>query len=172
MKTPKFTEIAQDEYDEDTDNTIHIKKFYPRAKQLKNLIKYFWVFECSKINLYHKLLPVINIDILGLIWFIFYESHSCVSLLMIPWSLFHNEYIGMAKYFILMGDVIGSRRLYARKLQRQLKNLLSACNQHLKAGILSPYTTTLGDEFQGIAMSLRATAESIFFLEETVWTHL
>jgi len=73
----------------------------------------------------------------------------------------------MAKYFILMGDVIGSRRYYARELQQQLKNLLSACNQHLKAGILSPYTTTLGDEFQGIAVSLSATAECIFFLEET-----
>ena len=48
---------------EDTEDTIHTKKFYPRAKQLKNLIKYFWVFECREINLCHKILPVNNIDI-------------------------------------------------------------------------------------------------------------
>jgi len=73
----------------------------------------------------------------------------------------------MADYFILMGDVIGSRRLQAAKLRQQLKSLLSACNRDLKRRILSPYTTTLGDEFQGIAKSLRATAECIFYLEDT-----
>ena len=73
----------------------------------------------------------------------------------------------MAKYFIMMGDVIGSRGFDATKLQRQLKGLLSACNGDLKTEILSPYTTTLGDEFQGIARSLHAAAECIFYLEET-----
>lgn len=72
-ETPKLTDIAHDEYHdvasdnisgEDIENTIYIKKFYPRAKHLKNLIKYFWVFECPKINLCHKLLPVNNIDII------------------------------------------------------------------------------------------------------------
>ncbi len=72
----------------------------------------------------------------------------------------------MAKYFILMGDVIGSRRLHATKLRRQFKNLLSACNRHLKAEVLSPYTTTLGDEFQGVPRSLRSAAESMFCIEE------
>jgi len=73
----------------------------------------------------------------------------------------------MAKYFILMGDVIGSRGFDATKLQQQLKSLLSACNGDLKTEILSPYTTTLGDEFQGIARSLQAAAQCIFYLEET-----
>lgn len=73
----------------------------------------------------------------------------------------------MAKYFIVMGDVIGSRRLDAPKLRHQLKSLLRACNKELNAAILSPYTTTLGDEFQGIAGSLRGAAECIFYLEET-----
>jgi hypothetical protein len=72
----------------------------------------------------------------------------------------------MADYFIAMGDVIGSRRLDAAKLRQQLMTLLSACNRDLKAEILSPYTTTLGDEFQGIGKSLRAVAECIFYLEE------
>lgn len=73
----------------------------------------------------------------------------------------------MAEHFILMGDVIGSRKLPAVKLHEQMKALLSACNKDLKAAILSPYTTTLGDEFQGIATSLRATLESVFYFEDT-----
>jgi hypothetical protein len=73
----------------------------------------------------------------------------------------------MADYFIVMGDVIGSRKREATKLRQQLKNLLSACNGDLKTEILSPYTTTLGDEFQGITGSLHAVAESIFYLDET-----
>jgi len=71
----------------------------------------------------------------------------------------------MAKHYILMGDVIGSTRLDAKKLRRQLESLLSKCNQDLKNKIRSPYTTTLGDEFQGIAKSLRSVAESIFHIE-------
>jgi hypothetical protein len=73
----------------------------------------------------------------------------------------------MADYFIVMGDVIGSRKRDATRLRQQLKTLLAACNGDLKTAILSPYTTTLGDEFQGIARSLKAVAECIFYLEET-----
>ena len=69
-------------------------------------------------------------------------------------------------YFILMGDVIESRKLNATRLRQQLKTLLSACNRDLKPEIISPYTTTLGDEFQGIAGSLHAVAETIFCLGE------
>jgi hypothetical protein len=73
----------------------------------------------------------------------------------------------MAEHFILMGDVIGSRKLPAVKLHERMKALLSSCNKDLKAAILSPYTTTLGDEFQGIAASLRAALASAFYLEDT-----
>jgi hypothetical protein len=72
----------------------------------------------------------------------------------------------MANYFILMGDVIESRKLDATRLRQQLTTLLSACNRDLHTQILSPYTTTLGDEFQGIAGSLHAVAETIFCLDE------
>ena len=65
-----------------------------------------------------------------------------------------------------MGDVIESRKLNATRLRQQLKTLLSACNRDLKPEIISPYTTTLGDEFQGIAGSLHAVAETIFCLDE------
>jgi hypothetical protein len=73
----------------------------------------------------------------------------------------------MAEHFILMGDVVGSRKLPAVKLHERMKALLSACNEDLKAVILSPYTTTLGDEFQGIAASLHAALASAFCLEDT-----
>jgi len=72
----------------------------------------------------------------------------------------------MANYFIVMGDVIKSRKLDAARLRGQLKTLLAACNRDLKPEILSPYTTTLGDEFQGVASSLRGVAECIFYMEE------
>jgi hypothetical protein len=72
----------------------------------------------------------------------------------------------MPKYYILMGDVIKSRERDVKKLRMQLKGLLSACNRHLEADVLSPYTTTLGDEFQGVASNLRGLLEAVFYLEE------
>lgn len=45
--------------------SIDIIKFYPAFRQLKNLIKYFWVFDSSHpIALNHKILPTNNIDII------------------------------------------------------------------------------------------------------------
>lgn len=76
------------------------------------------------------------------------------------------QVVAMAKYFIMMGDVIESRKREARRLRGQLTALLTACNRDLKSAILSPYTTTLGDEFQGIAKSLRGAIENIFYFEE------
>jgi hypothetical protein len=72
----------------------------------------------------------------------------------------------MSKHYILMGDVTGSRKLEAVDLHNKLQTLLSACNVRLADSILSPYTTTLGDEFQGIATSLPATLDAIFYLED------
>jgi hypothetical protein len=72
----------------------------------------------------------------------------------------------MPNYFILMGDVIESRKRNATSLRQQLESLLATCNRDLKPNIVSPYTTTLGDEFQGIAGSLHAVAETIFCLDE------
>lgn len=44
---------------------IHIKRYYPKAKPLKHLIKYFWVLDSDRpLTLNHKILPVTNIDIL------------------------------------------------------------------------------------------------------------
>ena len=71
----------------------------------------------------------------------------------------------MTGYFILMGDVVGSGKLNSQNLHRELRTILSDCNHDLKSEILSPYTTTLGDEFQGIANSLCSIVRSIFRLE-------
>lgn len=74
----------------------------------------------------------------------------------------------MAKRHILMGDVIGSSKLEARQLRKEFMGLVSLCNQKLAHDIISPYTVTLGDEFQGIAKSLHAVIEAIFYMEETI----
>ena len=46
--------------------------------------------------------------------------------------------------------------------------IISLCNKKLENDIISPYTVTLGDEFQGIATSLHAAIKAIFFMQETV----
>jgi hypothetical protein len=72
----------------------------------------------------------------------------------------------MALQYILMGDVVKSSDYEPRELRREFMGIIAACNKDLKPGIISPYTVTLGDEFQGIAASLRDAVKAIFFLEE------
>lgn len=73
----------------------------------------------------------------------------------------------MARRYILMGDIIQSREYQARELRRDFLDLIASCNESLADRVLSPYTVTLGDEFQGVASSLHALTEAIFYLEET-----
>lgn len=72
----------------------------------------------------------------------------------------------MAGRFILMGDIVGSSTYKASKLRREFMQIVSSCNKTLEGEILSPYTVTLGDEFQGVARSLRGLFDSVFYLEE------
>lgn len=76
----------------------------------------------------------------------------------------------MADYHIVMADVIGSRSYDGMKLSAELGRLVAQCNGLFKEEILSPYTVTLGDEFQGVAASLRTAVESIIYLEEELLT--
>lgn len=69
-------------------------------------------------------------------------------------------------YYILMGDVIGSSNYNAGELGKNLKKLVGETNKDLKKKTLSPYTVTLGDEFQGVTASLRSGIETLFYLEE------
>ena len=74
----------------------------------------------------------------------------------------------MAHYYILMGDIIASRKYKGLQLTQIFESLVSSCNSDLASGILSPYTITLGDEFQGVAKSLKSGIQSIFYFEETI----
>ncbi len=54
------------------------------------------------------------------------------------------------RYLVVIGDVVGSRALKARAtFQRKLETLLAAVSSGQTA-LASPYTLTLGDEFQAV----------------------
>lgn len=65
-----------------------------------------------------------------------------------------------------MGDVVSSSKYESKSVQKQLKTLTERCNDVLESRLLSPYTITLGDEFQGIPNSLEASIQTLFFYEE------
>ncbi len=69
-------------------------------------------------------------------------------------------------YYILMGDVIRSRDYELDKLAEDLKDLVQSANRELRSKTLSPYTITLGDEFQGVTQSLESGIETLFYFEE------
>jgi hypothetical protein len=69
-------------------------------------------------------------------------------------------------YYILMGDVIRSRDYDLEKLAKDLKELVHSANRDLRNKTLSPYTITLGDEFQGVTQSLESGIETLFYFEE------
>ncbi|WP_018126631.1 SatD family protein [Balneola vulgaris] len=69
-------------------------------------------------------------------------------------------------YPILMGDVVSSATYDAQSLSKQLKALVHAVNEDHSADIQSPFTITLGDEFQGVTQSLEATIAILFSFEE------
>lgn len=68
------------------------------------------------------------------------------------------------KYLVLIGDVIGSKKLPARaKFQRRLKSALQGLNAG-RSTLLSPYTLTLGDEFQAVYRDSSGLFADIFTL--------
>ncbi|MGM0506881.1 MAG: SatD family protein [Bacteroidota bacterium] len=69
-------------------------------------------------------------------------------------------------FHILMADVVGSSNLDRKKLADSLRDSVSGVNDSLQKNILSPFTITLGDEFQGLARSLQDAVKILFFLEE------
>lgn len=69
-------------------------------------------------------------------------------------------------YFILMGDIIASGAKPGDKLSQDFHQLIEQCNRDMARHILSPYTITLGDEFQGVGLSLQSVLQTIFYLEE------
>lgn len=57
----------------------------------------------------------------------------------------------MTRKIVLIGDLIASRKVQDRaRLQRLLAKTLGALNRHKSDVIASPYTLTLGDEYQAV----------------------
>jgi len=68
------------------------------------------------------------------------------------------------KYLVLIGDVLGSKQLPARALfQRRLKSVIQGMNGRRKT-LVSPYTLTLGDEFQAVYRDASGIFSDIFSL--------
>jgi SatD family (SatD) len=68
------------------------------------------------------------------------------------------------KYLVLIGDVLGSKQLPARaQFQRRLKSSLQGLNERRKT-LASPYTLTLGDEFQAVYRDATGLFADIFVL--------
>jgi len=66
------------------------------------------------------------------------------------------------KYLVLIGDIVASRELPARaQFQRRLKGVLQALNSRRKT-LVSPYTLTLGDEFQAVYRDAETAFADVF----------
>jgi hypothetical protein len=71
-------------------------------------------------------------------------------------------------YYVLMADVIDSRKLDQQNLMTQFKNIVMLLNSQHHPNILSPMTITLGDEFQGVVNDLQSAINIIIALEEMI----
>jgi SatD family (SatD) len=72
----------------------------------------------------------------------------------------------MALYHVIMADIINSSSYDSEWLSEKFIQIVHDCNESCAAEILSPLTITLGDEFQGVAASLKGAVDTIFYLEE------
>jgi hypothetical protein len=70
-----------------------------------------------------------------------------------------------------MADVVGSRGYSQLELYEKLKSLVEFANSSFSKKLLSPLTVTLGDEFQGVVVSLKDASELLFFMEEYLATN-
>lgn len=70
--------------------------------------------------------------------------------------------------YILMADVIGSRKADQMGILKDFKSITKRTNQLLDNQFLSPITITLGDEFQCIAADLAAALNIILSIEESI----
>ena len=70
--------------------------------------------------------------------------------------------------YILMADIIGSRKTNQQKLMKDFKNIAGKVDQALRDQFLSPITITLGDEFQSIPRDLSSALTVILQLEEAI----
>lgn len=76
----------------------------------------------------------------------------------------------MTNNYIIMADIVSSRSYNGDALMNEFKRIVEECNETHKGLLLSPFTITLGDEFQGVAASLRAAVDLILYLEDRILT--
>lgn len=69
-------------------------------------------------------------------------------------------------YWIIMGDIIGSRKTNGQIIAGIFEKLVTQLNEKFRNEILSPLTITLGDEFQGILQSQKTGIKIILEAEE------
>jgi hypothetical protein len=72
----------------------------------------------------------------------------------------------MNNYYILMADIIDSRKKSSKSVMKDFLELVAKINSEYKHCFLSPMTITLGDEFQGVAASLADGIGVILAMEE------
>ncbi|HHX67408.1 MAG TPA: hypothetical protein GX708_05045 [Gallicola sp.] len=74
----------------------------------------------------------------------------------------------MSKYIVLIGDVIKSRTIEIKErneFQQSLEKDLNRFNKKYKDKIVSDFTVTLGDEFQGFLYDAKVAFEVITYLQ-------
>jgi SatD family (SatD) len=72
----------------------------------------------------------------------------------------------MGNSYILMADIVASRKREPETLMVEFGAAVRSANRELVDGILSPFTITLGDEFQGVVKTLLDATKTILWLEE------
>jgi hypothetical protein len=70
--------------------------------------------------------------------------------------------------FILMADIVGSRKQDQKRLLSDFKRVVQSINIAHRKDLVSPLTITLGDEFQGVAKDLSSSIRILFALEEEI----
>ncbi len=69
-------------------------------------------------------------------------------------------------YWIIMGDIIKSRKTNGQIIAGIFEKLVTYLNEKFRNEILSPLTITLGDEFQGVLQSQKTGIKIILEAEE------
>ncbi len=76
------------------------------------------------------------------------------------------------KVICLIADIVESRLISERgELQKTLQKGLTTLNERSRSNLLSPYTITLGDEFQAVYSSYRSVFQDIGSILVNVYPH-
>ena len=71
----------------------------------------------------------------------------------------------MKKYYILMGDIIGSRKQNQKELWEKFNTIIQEANAHFEKQRLSQLSIKLGDDFQVIMNDIKSLLELMYYLD-------